>query len=278
MAFSIKNFFFFQFFLTAFFYHSVSSVSILIDSDFFIKEVRRRTVWDIGPSNLMGFYNPTKVTNNYFAALDHILPHNNSFPIVVKEGLTMPQIIINWLCDVQSADQIRALVISELKKIETTTGQSTKLSQAIAEHMFTPHRYAKVRECDHEAVKILKRICAQKDHYGNPKHKVFFVTNQNGPTQQELCKNKEIKAVFDMGHGTIISGDAHMLKPDPAFFEYAFKQCGIDDAQLWLYIDIEINFIIAAQKLGKKNLHCIHCKDYNYKFITHELKRLGIIP
>lgn len=266
-------------FLATFFISTIHGITIIVDTDLFIEEIRSRTAWDIGAFNLIrGFSNPMKIINNYFDALNKITPSNPNSPLIVKFGVTLPQHIKNWLSNSISADQARTFAHSELKKLEKSTGHSTKLYRAIADHTFTPERYAKVRDCNKEGYKLLKMIYDQRDAQGNRKHKICGFTNQNAESFNALCKNKEIKAALDLLDDILTSGDAHMLKPDPAFFELAFKRFGIKEDELFIYLDIEITFIIVANSLGKKNLHCIHCKDYNFKPVLQEFKRLGIVP
>lgn len=272
------NYLYLQLFLAFTFCNAHNNVIFIIDTDLFIEENRSRTAWDVGPSKFFtGFYNPAKIINNYFASLDQIVSQNRNSPTVIKYGLTLPQLIKNWLSNTISADQARIFAHDELKKLEKRTGNSTKLYRAIADHMFTPHRYAKVRDCNKEGFKLVKSIHDQRDMYGNRKYKICGFTNQNAESYRELCNNREIKAALDLCDEVFVSGNLHMLKPDPAFFDYVFKKLDIKDNDLVIYIDIEISFIIVANSLGKKNLHCIHCKDYNLKTVYNDLRNLGVI-
>ncbi len=262
-------------FFLCFFFNSTFAVTIIIDlEDFLMKEVRTRTVWDVGPSHFLGFFDPTQIINNYFATLDCVYPQRDeSFP-VIKDGLLLPQIIKDWLSNRYSADVCKTMIIDALKKYEATTGIKTGVYRAIAEHVFTPVRYAKVRDYEPDGLKILKRLHAQKDLNGNRKHKIYILSNQNAESFAELSKNKHIQEALSFCDGVIISGNAHKLMPEPGLFNYAFSMWNIDDHTLVIYISAEITYVTAVRNLGKKNIYCIH--HQSFKSVMAELKQLTV--
>ncbi len=274
MNLSVKQIFSLTFLLSS---SLIQADYIIIDSDFFIREVRSRTIWDVGPSNLIGFYNPIKIVENLFKAFETILPQDPSFPYVYKEELVMPQIIKNWVCDIQPPEQIRDHVLQELRKMDAL-GINTKLFQSLAAHILTPSRFAQARDCDHDAAKIIRAIHAARDHNGNPRHKIYYATNQSTATFNEFEKNPAIKSVIDLASGKFTSGESHVMKPDPAFYREAFKKFGIamQPQQRIVYIDTEESFINKLKELGIPNIEYIHCKNYHYKSVAQKLKKLGI--
>ena len=259
-------------------FNSLFSASIIFDiTGFIIKENVGSVLWDIGPTKVIGLYNPLKITEDYFSALNQIAPHRSDSYKLINDNLVLPQVINDWLSNNKSSQEIKDFVVNELKKLEPLLGKKANLFKSIAEHMFTPSRYTKAMDHMTDGIKILKKCCQQKDASGKRKHKVFLLSNQNSETYKEFFKIKKIKAALELFDDYVISGDAHMLKPDPAFYEYAFKKFGINpDNEVTIYIDYEATNITAARNLGKKQLQCIYCKDYDFKPVVTELRRFGI--
>ena len=262
-----------SFFIFLLFFSLAKADFIIIDSDFFIREIRSKTIWDVGPSNLIGFYNPTRIVENLFKAFDLIMPQNPAFPHVYKEGLIMPQIIKNWVCNIQSPEQIRNHVLQELKKMESVSGINTKLFQSLTAHILTPSRFAQARDCDHDAAKIIRSIHAAG-------HTIYYATNQNLETFNEYKKNGAIKSILDLGANSLTAGECHLMKPDHAFYREAFRKFGITitpkPQQRVVYIDTEESFINKLKELSIPNIEYIHCKNYHYKSVAQKLKKLGI--
>lgn len=250
-------------------------IVIIFDiEDFMVVENRASVAWDLGFGifNFISFDSSAKIIDKYFEHLRRVLPYRADALPVIRDGRRLPQIITDWLSNTQTADQARAAARAGLKNLKKRYGSNTSRSQAIAEHVFTPHRYAKTMNLVSGGFEIVQQ-CARIPHI-----KVCMMSNQNLETYREFCSHKEIRPALNFfKDNSVISGEVHMLKPDPAFFEYAFKKFNCDpNVQKVIYIDNEITNITAVQKLSKKNLHCIYCKDLNFKQIRSELRNLGV--
>lgn len=255
--------------------HNSFSIAIIFDIDgFLVTEDGKKRLWEVGPTNFIGFYNPITVKEDYFKVLDQLMPHRPGSPIIIRDGCVLPQVINDWLSNEQSAHDIKNFVLNGLKNLTKTSGKHTKIPQAIADYVFSPERYASTMMVQKKAKSILKKCC-RKDSSGRKVNKVYLLTNWNKESFACAVQNIEIRDIMFFFDDKIISGDAHLVKPDPAFLHYALKKFGLNAGEKIIYLDCEINNIKMVQGLNIPNLHCVHCKDLNFKQVEKELKRLG---
>lgn len=258
--------------------HKCFPVAIIFDIDsFLITEDTKKRLWEVGPTNFIGWYNPITVKEDYFKALDTLMPHRADSPIVIRDGYVLPQIINDWLANIQSAHEIKHFVINGLKDMAKKQGKNTKISQAIADYVFSPERYSRTMMVQKKAKSILKKCCARKDSAGKKVNKVCCQTNWNKESWDRALTHKKIRKAVSYFDYVVISGEAHLLKPDPAFLQYAFQKFNLTPGEKIIYVDGEINNIKIVQSLNIPNLYCIHCKDLNFKHVEKELKRLGAL-
>ena len=249
---------------------SLAIATIIAELDnIFIREDRKKTIWEVGPSNFIGWYNPATIQEDYFKLLDSMLPYQPGEIKNIRDGYVIPKIINDWLTNKQTPEQIRSFVIQKLKEVSTMQGRSTKIPQGIANCVFTPARYASTMVVQKKAVDILKK-CREKGH------KLCLLTNWNTESFNCLMQNHEIKSMLSLFDFILISGNAHMFKPDPKFFEYAFSYFNVDFTQPVYYLDSEINNINVVQSLCKPNLTCIYCKNSDITSIDNEFRRRHI--
>ena len=258
---------------------NIFPTDIIVDfDDWIIHKDTKMEFWEVGPSNFFGWYNPARIKEDYFKHLDLVMPHRPDCPIIIRDGCVLPQIICDWLTNKQPAHEIKATALNGLKNLAKNSGKKTKISQAIADYVFSPDRYARTMVVEKKGKELLKRCCEKRDASGKKANRVFLITNWNAESFALLYNNPEIREILSWFDGIMYSGKEHMAQPDPLYFEHAFKEFGIDpNQQPVLYLNSEITNITAAQKLGKKLLSCIHCKDLNFRHIENELKRFNAL-
>jgi hypothetical protein len=255
--------------------HNNFPIAIIADCDvLLIIEDAKKRLWEIGPSNFIGWYNPITIKEDYFSALNTILPHTAGGTLIIRDGYVLPQAKSDWLSNTKPAHEIKSLVLTGLKDLTKKQGKNTKISQAIANYVFSPDRYACTMVLQKKGKSILKKCAAYKDRTGKKANKVFLYTNWNQESFVELLKNEEIKKAFSYFDDKLISGEAHKVKPDPEFFILALKKFNIQPGEKIIYIDCEITNIKAVQSLNIQNLYCIHFKG-DFKQLEKELIRLG---
>ncbi len=256
--------------------HKCLPITIIWESeDILMVQDPKKRLWEVGPTNFIGWYNPITVKEDYFKALDQLMPHRPGCPIIIRDGSILPQIINDWLTNTKSAHEIKNFVLNGLKDLSKSQGKNTKVSQAIADFVFSPERYARTMVVQKKAKSILKKCCASRDNFGRRVNKVVLLTNWNAESFACALHHSKIREVVSYFDDRLISGDAHLAKPDPELFHYALKHFKITPGELIIYIDSEINNIKVLQSLNIPNLHCIYCKDLNFKHLEKELIRLG---
>lgn len=252
-----------------------NSINLIVECDnFLISEDFTKRLWEIGISNFIGWYNPAAIKENYFRDLNQILPHRPDAITIIRDGCVLPQVFSDWLSNAKSAHEIKNLIASGLQGLTKNQGKNTHMSQAIANYVFSPDRYARTMVLHSKGKSILKKCAAHKDRTGKKVNKLFLYTNSNAETFAELMKNEAMRKAFSYFDNKVISGEEHKVKPDPEFFKLALKKLGIQPGEKIVYIDCEITNIKAVQGLNIPNMVCIHFKG-DYKQLEKELKKHG---
>ena len=231
--------------------------------------------WEIGPRKFI-FTNPLHVQRDFFEFLKTVEPYNPAMVHACHDDIPLPQIMCDWLRGVRTPQEIKMMVTAKLAAVRSKIGKSkAHLWAAIADFMFTSERLARVMVPIKESVKILKKCYEQRKVGGGRLHKLYLLTNFDKGTFEVLMYHKKFRKIFNYFDGIIVSGEIHLIKPDPAIYEYAFETFNIDpNNEFTIYIDNEKAAIDTMMKLGKKQLRCIHFRsahDLHSKF-----KWLGI--
>ena len=96
-------------------------------------------------------------------------------------------------------------------------------------------------------IQLLEKIHAQK------RYKLFIISNIDTETYKLVTtKHPNFFALFD---GFIASCNVHMIKPDPAIYQYALEKYNLAPERCY-FIDDQGENIAAAQKLGINTLLC----------------------
>lgn len=238
-------------------------------------------LWTIGPSKFFGAFNPLSIQETFFYHLHQIKPRLPKTPLAYyQDRILLPQIMCDWFAGFITSSEILQITQQYFNTIQHTIDSPAKvqLFKAIANLMFTPHKLANVIVPSAGGLALLKKCYEQKTVCGNRMHKIFMLTNWDAESFDVLAKDTALNKIFHCLDDIMVSAHVNLIKPDPAIYQRAFLQFGIDpDQELTIYIDDELCNIKTAQSLHKKNLHCLHCNNFNFKTIKKELKRLGIL-
>lgn len=260
---------------------SVYSANLIFDlGGVLLEKSSLQSMRSIGLTHFIGPFNVFDIERKLFSHLHKLKPLTpNSYHAYYKNTYPLPQIFCDWLAGFISSKDLLTLINNYFNHQLTIkkNKRELKLLRAIAQLIFTPEKMAKIIVPCKAGVKILKK-CHQERSGTLPKHKIFILTNWDAESFPLLYQHRKIRAIFNKAEDIVVSSIAHLIKPDPRLFNLAFEQFGIDpDKELTIYIDDEWHNIKAAQSLGKKQLHCIHCKNSNFKHVYKELVRLGIV-
>lgn len=238
------------------------------------------TCWYIGFSKLLGFYNPFSLEQTFFDFLDKLEARRPETSQAMHNGKLIPQLMCDWQLGLKTSQEIEKLLTDGFRKHTNffSTRAQQHVIEAVAQLTFDPQQFAKVMIPLKDGIKLQKKCARKKDKFGKPLNRIFILSNWDAESFPLLYNNRQLYNMFKRCEGIMISGNAHLMKPDPTFFEILFKTYNIDpNNELTVFIDDEECNILAAHGLGYQQLHPILCRKNNFKVIKKELKRLGVL-
>jgi 2-haloacid dehalogenase len=114
----------------------------------------------------------------------------------------------------------------------------------------------------HDTVEILKHFKEQKSH------RLYALTNWSEQTFPWALDNFEFLHWFE---GIVVSGVEKTRKPFPEIYQILFDRYKIDPTSA-LFIDDNLNNIVAAKKLGLNTIHFLSPAQLNEELKFLELK------
>jgi len=274
----------------------VNKLILLIASTFSLNAQIANIIWDLDgvlttPSSLgymgiiqpwkyMGGFSPFGIEDFVYDFLDTVEIRTAETPLAVYRTRLLPKIMCDWLAGTITAQQVRFKVQAKLTERARSidSQQKVKLIKAITDFMFTPELLASVMRPIKDSIKLFKKCLQKVDAAGNRVNKLFILSNWDSESFSYLVKEPELCQIFQSADGVIISGDVHLIKPDPAIFHYAFKEWNIDPhTQLTLFIDDTWANILAAKRLNMRYLVPLHCKKEKISDIEKRLAQYGVI-
>lgn len=244
-----------------------------------VKNKTISSLWQIGPWNLLGYYNPLHMEDYLYDFFDLCKPRAEDAPQAEHKGRLLPQLLCDWLLGNSTNQELLECVNTTMQENPEFFKQNCpkKVITGITQYMFTPERFIKSIKLHPKGYSLFKKCRKMAYHSGKPVHRIFIVTNWDRESFALLRNKHEIGDMINSADGVVVSGDVHMIKPDPAIFEYLFATYNIDpDTETTVYIDDEFINIRAADSLGKKHLYPLHC--YSFTEIKRQLRLLNIIP
>ncbi|MGE0207107.1 MAG: HAD-IA family hydrolase [Candidatus Babeliales bacterium] len=261
---------------------TLNPATVIFDMDgVLVTQSRFWQTYHIGFSKFFWMYdNPSALKGlkgKLFDFLDRVEPRKEETPKAFHEGKLLPQLMCDWQCGLISQDDILKKIAEgfEAHKDFFSSSSQKDLYIALYEFMFTPKKMIKGMYPVKDAVKLAKKCAKSLDKEGN-KNRVFILTNWDSQSFELMKKkHKSLRSLFKYCSGVVVSGDAGMMKPDPALYEYLCSTHNVDpEKEIVAFIDDTPCNVQTAQDCG---MHGIHCKDLNIKAVKKELHALGIV-
>lgn len=160
------------------------------------------------------------------------------------QGNELPPLMCDWLKGSQSCSQILSKV--EAKALEKKLGIEQQIVTSMCRMIFTPELFIQTQHWAQETLDFVAELKADGAH-------VYILSNWD-PESFKLMRTTypETFALFD---GILISGDAHMVKPDTAIYEHMLATFNIDRHNAFFIDDQEPN-VQAAQYIGITSILC----------------------
>lgn len=202
---------------------------------------------NIGPIKMFSYaftlQNPFSIHKNLFDFLDSLEPRKpQDLKVTDHHGNLLPILMCDWLKGTLYHQKLLAIIDENLNKI--TNYPERILVQALAQTIFTPESFAATRYIVPEGMEFVK-ACKEAGH------NVYILSNWDPSSftiMQELYP--EFFNIFD---GIIISGDVHLLKPDPAIYHYLLNRYNLS-ADNCIFIDDLAQNVKTAQDIGMKGI------------------------
>ena len=220
------------------------AANIIFDlGDVLIETKYLQSVLNIGPIKMVSYaltlQNPFSIHKKLFEFLDSLEPRTaNDLNVTDHHGNPLPILMCDWLKGTISHEELLKKIDDNIDKISSWPEQI--LVQSLAKTIFTPESFAATRFIVPEGAEFVKE-CKEAGH------QVYILSNWDPISftlLQELYPD-----FFNLFDGIIISGDVHLLKPDPAIYYYFLDRYHLD-AQDCIFIDDLDQNIAAARNVG----------------------------
>lgn len=256
------------------------SANIIFDlNGVLVKSHTLSSVWQIGPTNFFGYYNPLHFETYLYDFLQ-LCESDHQFEILAEhKGQPLPPILCEWLNGTKTCAEILERISSAIENNPIFFQQycPKKLIRSTTNFMFTPEKFIKSIRINKKGYRLFKKCRKLSYHTGQPVHKIFILSNWDAESYQLLKNKSKIGYMLHAADGHIISGNVHLIKPDPAIYELLFETYNIDpDKETTVYIDDELINIRAADSLNKKHMYNLHCTSFTE--VKKQLRILNIIP
>lgn len=215
--------------------------------------------------------NPRQIQAIIFKILTKIKPYPPNHIHCYNHNLEIPLIMCQWLSGKTTSAQIYSQVKPYIQKLNNEGFFRNKRERRLVENtinaMFNPSILAKNMVPLPQAEKLLRDLKPQN-------YNLFILSNWDQESFKQLQHRGKNK-IFSYFHpnNIIISGDIGINKPNPQAYKFLLKKFKYK-AHECVYIDDDINNISTAKKLG---MNAILIKDFNYKEVRKELRKLNIM-
>ena len=215
----------------------------------------------VGWFNFIGAYNPNTLQATLFDYHRRVKPLQDDTPRAYYHNrYVISQIQCDYLRGLVDSNTVLQMVNAKLDQLKPTIDSKRKveLIRTISNVMFTPKLFADTVVRLKDGYHLIKWINGKNTPGSTIRHRIIFVSNWDKESFPYLYKNPELAKLFDLADEIIISGNIGLMKPDPAFYEYVFKECNIDpNKEITFYIDDEPCNIEAAEQLEKLRFYPI---------------------
>ena len=228
--------------------NSTQAANIILDlGDVLIETKYLQSVLNIGPIKMFSYaftlQNPFSIHKKLFDFLDSIEPRKpKDLKVTDHHGNLLPILMCNWFKGTLPYQKLLEIIDQNLYKISNYPERI--LIQALAQTIFTPKSFASTRYIVPEGVEFVKE-CKEAGH------KMYILSNWDPDSfteMQEMCPD-----FFNLFDGIIISGDVHLLKPDPAIYYYLLNRYNLIASEC-IFIDDLAQNVKTAQAIGMKGI------------------------
>ena len=119
-------------------------------------------------------------------------------------------------------------------------------------------------DANHGTVEILKKLV------DSPDYRVYALTNWSAETFP-IAKSIERFQFLHWFEGILVSGEEHLLKPQPEIYEAILSRYDIDRTKA-IFIDDNYKNVVGSEAVGLKAIHFTTAE-----LLAEELKKLGIL-
>ncbi len=210
-----------------------------------------------------------------------VLSHGDPVPITRytpkdPAGIPMPVPMQQWFKGKLSSSALRSLALKRSASYPDYPDDHVRqMVNSTFQWMFTPKEFARSFKPISTMVKTLENVVRERDEKGNPRHKLFILSNFDPDTYKlihDRHKNGKIFRHFAPDN-IFISGKYGTMKPEPAFYRALLNGANIDPKNSILIDDQKEN-IETAKQLGMDG---IWIKDKQYHQVKKELRNRGIL-
>ncbi len=195
-------------------------------------------------------YNGVYNVRTLFTQTLHAIPYSMQEALVPTDDIGKPlsAIMIAWLKGELNGQEVMSIIE---QFIDNSPGLLHHTEQALvnsfARALFMPELFAQATQFYDEAFKLVQSCKAQG-------HTLYILSNWDGESFPFVYTKK--KDLFDLFDDIILSGDIHLVKPDPDIYQYTIDRFDLDPANT-AFIDDQYVNVRAAKKCGLFGIHCI---------------------
>jgi HAD superfamily hydrolase (TIGR01549 family) len=221
-------------------------ITVIFDLGGVLMETSKRSaLWQLGPRNVFSYLirnrSIDRMKQQFFATLNRIDgSEGNPYGAKDPDGHLLPNLFATWLMGNKPNAQLLATVIAEINNHPEwfTSKQEQHLITAIAQFTFDPNNFVNAYHPIYSMVSFARQCKAKGYH--------LYILSNWDPESFELFTQK-YPEIFNLFDEIIISGNEHIIKPDPAMFALITKKV---PAQNCIFIDDQQENINAARKAG----------------------------
>lgn len=225
---------------------SLNALNLIFDlGNVLIETKYLQSVLKIGPVKMVSyaltFQNPFAIHKKLYLLLDQI-EKSEPNAIVTRDhsGNKLPSLMGKWLAGTISPETLLEIIENNLYLLDNWIEQM--MVRSLAHIIFNPTNFALTRYLVPEGIDFVMEC----KHAG---HKLYILSNWD-PISFTILQDM-YPDFFNLFDGIMISGDVHLLKPDPAIFKYFLQYYKLNNKMKeCLFIDDQPENVEAAQKVG----------------------------
>lgn len=172
-------------------------------------------------------------------------------------GDPLPQIFLEWQLGVRSTHEVKELANSSLKILNQLGFFKNKpeyrcVKNLINYGVFDADGLAEGMKYSKPGCKLLEKLSKETNEDGTPRYTFYILSNWDPESFTVLYEQKKLQEkIFSYvaPEHIMISGDHHLAKPDPKFFELLCSKYDLNPEEC-LFFDDRTENIVTAQQLG----------------------------